>query len=597
MADTTVMTNEIYEKVMEGVSPEVRGVVEDGLRAWTKDPATNPSFTDKVKCEKLRKAFESLCRTLLERQPETLNPSQQLFINTGALADEVELAARPGEEPVVAKLLARAFYDKLAEAFGHVAELPEEMDYVLTTVDRARLIAMMDLYALDPQASGKRRPAMAAKKDGDVKQQREMALSRRNALVKELEEALPQVERLFGKYLVGNKMAAKEAIDSMRKFHSQAIGKDAPLEGDAKATLERKLMTAGQVLGTFAEDNAQTLVQIKDLAAQLGPKSIELRKTLYDMDALNAVATDNMRTKYVSYDAEKVSLIKRDVEYTAAFVGKAAESSGMRVATSGSRVLLDSHLDYEADPLKEQICTPENVHAAMQKILSVHTNLFPLSAAGKPIIPRIVIEPVRNVVEWLDDRFLVSLVSGEPARKGPNLSLTPVDLEVFRACGMYLSRDSMFNYRGEQNVGTFMGDYSGKVEKQAKVVFAGADKKMTMVASSAVLDQAGRDQAVTDYIDFIFNVKNGLTPNPKMSKRRIAILLRYCIVDDLETTVILLLRFAGMAELGECRETILKLTQNKYDDAKRLVEGSWKDPNIPKILGEKPTQYMAKMFG
>jgi len=267
------------------------------------------------------------------------------------------------------------------------------------------------------------------------------------------------------------------------------------------------------------------------------------------------------------------------------------------VATSGSRVLLDSHLDFEADPLKEQVCTPENVHAAMQKILSVHTNLFPLSAAGRPIIPRIVIEPVRNVVEWLDDRFLVSLVSGEPARKGPNLSLSPVDLEIFRACGMYLSRDSMFNYRGEQNVGTFMGDYSGKVEKQAKVVFAGADKKMTMVASSAVLDQAGRDQAVTDYIDFIFNVKNGLTPNPKMSKRRIAILLRYCIVDDLETTVILLLRYAGMAELAECRETILKHTQNKYDDAKRLVEGSWKDPNIPKILGEKPTQYMAKMFG
>ena len=72
-----------------------------------------------------------------------------------------------------------------------------------------------------------------------------------------------------------------------------------------------------------------------------------------------------------------------------------------------------------------------------------------------------------------------------------------------------------------------MGEYSGKVEKSAKVVFAGADKKMTMVASAKQVDAAGREQAVADYMEFTFNVMNGLMPNPKMSKRRIAILLRY----------------------------------------------------------------------
>jgi hypothetical protein len=171
-------------------------------------------------------------------------------------------------------------------------------------------------------------------------------------------------------------------------------------------------------------------------------------------------------------------------------------------------------------------------------------------------------------------------------------------MQIMRACGMYLSRDSMFNYRGEQNTGTFMGDYSGKVEKQAKVVFAGAEKKMTMISSTAVQDASGRDSAVADYIDFMFNVMNGLTPNYKMSKRRIAILLRYVWVVDLQNTVNLLLRYSGLAEVAECRETILKHTQNRYDEAKKLVETAWtSDPQIPKVLGEKPQHYMGKMFG
>ena len=36
-----------------------------------------------------------------------------------------------------------------------------------------------------------------------------------------------------------------------------------------------------------------------------------------------------------------------------------------------------------------------------------------------------------------------------------------------------------------------------------------------------------------------------MSPNPKMSKRRIAVLLRYVIVHDLQNTVILMLRYAG----------------------------------------------------
>src|SRR5882672_6807366 len=166
-------------------------------------------------------------------------------------------------------------------------------------------------------------------------------------------------------------------------------------------------------------------------------------------------------------------------------------------------------------------------------------------------MPRISLEPIRNGVDWLDDRFVMSVVSGEQVKKGPTFSLSPLELQVMRALGMYLSKDSIFNFRGEQNEGTFMGEYSGKMEKSAKVVFAGADKKMTMVASAKQVDGAGRETAVTDYIEFVFAIFNGLGPNPKLSKRRIAILLRYVILQDLQFTVILMLRYAAQTELGE----------------------------------------------
>ena len=50
----TAVANEIFEKVLEGVTPEIRAIVEDALKTFAKDPATNPSFTDKVKSDRLR---------------------------------------------------------------------------------------------------------------------------------------------------------------------------------------------------------------------------------------------------------------------------------------------------------------------------------------------------------------------------------------------------------------------------------------------------------------------------------------------------------------------------------------------------------------
>ena len=587
----TIVANEIFDRVLEGVSPEVRGIVEDGIKAFGKDSATNPAFTDKVKCDRLRKAFDALTRQLLDRI-EALNEEQSLFLCTGALADQVDL----GEGPI--QLLDRGVYDGLMAAFKAAPSMPEEADYVYTSWDRARMIAADELYALNPQDSGKRRPKKdAAALAADPKVARETAMGKRNAQVKELDTVLPALQQLFAAAQAVDPTAARVALDTMKSFVDQAAGRAPEAAGQAKMEQERDILNAGPAIKAYAEAAATNLLKIRQLAEKYGPVLGELRKTLREIESLNAVKTDSMRKKFVSFDTEKVAKLKTDFGYTGGFVAATAENAANRVATSGSRVLLNSHFNLEQDPLQNQICTPENVHAAMQKILGVHTNAFPKGPSGAFQIPPVILEPIRNVVDWLEDRFIMSVVSGESPRKGPNFSLSPVEAQVMRAIGMFLSKDSIYNFRGEQNAGTFMGEYSGKVEKSAKVVFAGADKKMTMVASAKQVDAAGREQAVSDYMEFVFNVLNGLMPNPKMSKRRIAILLRYVVVKDLQFTVILMLRYAAMAEMQEVRESILKHTQNNYTEAKRLVEESWKDDQVPRVLGPKPTQFMQKMFG
>lgn|GEM_PF-4877753 len=587
----TIVANEIFDRVLEGVSPEVRGIVEDGVKAFGKDTAANPAFTDKVKCDRLRKAFDALTRQLLDRI-EALNSEQTLFLCTGALADQVDL----GEGPI--QLLDRGIYDGLMAAFQAAPSLPEDADYVYTSWDRARMIAADELYALNPQDSGKRRPKKdAAALAADPKVARETALGKRNAQVKELDTVLPALQQLFSAAQSVDPSAARVALDTMKTFVDQAAGRAPEATGQAKMEQERDILNAGPALKAYAEQAATNLLKIRQLAEKYGPVLGELRKTLREIESLNAVKTDSMRKKFVSFDTDKVAKLKTDFGYTGGFVAATAENAANRVATSGSRVLLNSHFNPEQDPLQNQICTPENVHAAMQKILGVHSNAFPKGPSGAFQIPPVILEPIRNVVDWLEDRFIMSVVSGESPKKGPNFSLTPVEAQVMRAIGMFLSKDSIYNFRGEQNAGTFMGEYSGKVEKSAKVVFAGADKKMTMVASAKQVDAAGREQAVSDYMEFVFNVLNGLMPNPKMSKRRIAILLRYVVVKDLQFTVILMLRYAAMAEMQEVRESILKHTQNNYTEAKRLVEESWKDDQVPRVLGPKPTQFMQKMFG
>ncbi|MGH7441899.1 MAG: hypothetical protein ACREKE_04410, partial [bacterium] len=216
----TAVANQIFDRVTDGVSPEVRGIVEDSLKIFAKDTATNPAITDKVKSDRLRKGFDALTRSLLERI-EALNEEQALFLCTGALADQVDL----GDGPIT--LLDRGVYDGLMNAYRDVAsKLPEDADYVYTAMDRARMIAADELYALNPQDAGKRRPKKEAGDAAtDPKLARETAIGKKNACVKDLDAAVPLIQKLMEASQAVDAAPAKQAFDTIRNFVDQASGR------------------------------------------------------------------------------------------------------------------------------------------------------------------------------------------------------------------------------------------------------------------------------------------------------------------------------------------------------------------------------------
>ena len=142
-----------------------------------------------------------------------------------------------------------------------------------------------------------------------------------------------------------------------------------------------------------------------------------------------------------------------------------------------------------------------------------------------------------------------------------------------------------------------MGDYTGKIEKTAQVKWTGQEKKMNMVMSAELVDAASREDAVQNYMDFVYNVLNGLGAPQKMSKRKINVLLRYATIQSIENNVRMLLQYVAQSEPTEVRDTILKYTNRSYDAAKDMVRKIIKeDPVVQRVLGANPDIVIAKIF-
>src|SRR5581483_1738789 len=284
------------------------------------------------------------------------------------------------------------------------------------------------------------------------------------------------------------------------------------------------------------------------------------------------------------FDPATVDSLWQDSDMLASIVVRGSETAEGKIPYSGARILVSEQWKNYEGPPENCIATPDAVTAAIKKIGAFHVNVFPKDEDGNFVLLPVVIEPVRNYVEFFDDRMVMALVSGESGLVGPKMSLTPLEIMVLKMCGLYLTKDDIYDYRGEINAGTFIGDYSGKVEKKTQVKWTGSDKKFSMAASSEVTDGETRGETVNDYVSIFFAMANGVTPPQKLSRRKIAVILRFCIFESVEKTVALTLLHAAQAEPEESKATILKHAKT-HEEARALITKAFVDPQVARQLG------------
>jgi len=183
-------------------------------------------------------------------------------------------------------------------------------------------------------------------------------------------------------------------------------------------------------LATLSQSIAGTGAAIEKAGADLGARGkalesrlADLRSSREELERLEAGATEDVED--AAYDVDTIAAIRKDADTIASFAVKAAESADNKNAWSGARILLKAHWEGFGVPAQECLATVPAVVAALEKIGKIHVNVFPKDADGQFVIPPILIEPVRNFVEFFDDRIVLSVVSGEAPRKGPKVSLTP----------------------------------------------------------------------------------------------------------------------------------------------------------------------------
>ncbi len=593
--------NEIFEQVMEEVPKEVRTSVEDALLAYNKPSVSTTD--DESKSLKLRQSFDALFSFLVENKLNRLNNAQRIFLSTGALGDEITVTGPQGQ-PVSVALLPRDTYDKLSRSLiQESSSLSAWADMILSLEDKFKFIALGELDPMDLDRGPVRPKKKAAEDEAKL---RDELIKNRAAALKESQELLKSLTEYFKAFQASIGLEAlkmmRESIDSINSYFEFAASPRqlSAREMQYKITLEDKVNSAGTNVAGYSEKMEVIFKTLKELGTNIDVKISEFRQAVSGLTKLEGgKSNESKRSQFVSFDKDKLRAIKKDHDVISNIIVRGANTSALRMPYSASRILLDQHTGKNENPAADCYCTPANAAKALQKITKVHVNLFSADMQGNPITPPILIEPIRNFVEWYDDRFVMSFVSGEVGRKGPKFSFSPVDMQVLRVCGLYQAKDPIYNYRGEQNVGTFMGDYAGQIEKKAAVKWSGENKKMTVVSVGKMVDEAGRDDAVKDYMEFMFAMANDYPIPSKISQRKVNIFFNYVVIETPEKTAGLILRYVLPAQggAGEAKSMLFKLAGQSYDEAKKLVTKAYEDPNVAKQYREGLDVLMTRIFG
>jgi hypothetical protein len=511
----------------------------------------------------LRTAWLSLARWLIDEVGAELNAQQQLFLLSGAVGEAVTLKSPAGER-VNVELLPAGDYDGLLG--GLVGDFPE---YLLAPKRRMAALATERLAPLDLERPGRYRgPREGGEQQADPRRLAEQ-LGRQLRQLEEEKDALGAAMRALGELLQAERLKTSlQPAQAVAALAAQALKHrdDPPTLAGLKLPADSELgigaaqqlrREAERVLGQLARTKSRLLASLK-----------QVRSAAAALTKAGAADSAPME-ELVVLDAQATKLVDKDYATTNGVLVQALINDPQRTAWSTSRVLLSENTEKFADPLTECYATPANLVRSIAKIDTLHPNCFPHDADGRPLLPPVVIEPGVGQVQWYDDRFILSFVCTAPARKGSRLSLSPLDLAVMRMYGQFLARGDIYDYRGDRLSGNFAADYAGEVESKAKVKFTGAEKKMTFVSASEVKDAAGREEAVSDYIEFIYSVANGLAIPKRITPRRIGVMLRYCIIETVENTAALALRHLANYDPQVVREILTNLADR---DKARVVQ-------------------------
>jgi hypothetical protein len=588
------VTGNHFEKLMEGVDEPTRKQFEDCLAFFAADADTS-SAAEKTRSDKLRTGYNNLVDFLVMNRMNELNPQQITFLCTGAMGDTITL-----QNPArTMELLPTDFYNSLIASFSKPNPDARSLP-VYSVMEKFILIAKNEFLALtmgdERKKALRNAPQDQKRQKDDLKRRMDQVKSEINNSVNLIDQHFPRVLNSMNENAIKN---AKVSLEMLKKVGA-AWGRGDAASAQEKALLnafENKVGTTGNSMAKWVDEIILNLGKVSENAKVIEEKNSSLNQLKIEFTKVSEASGGPVEIVGPLYNPVSISNLRTDIDTTNSVSVRVADSSPMKVSFSASRVLLNKHFGDNGN-FQERLCSPENVIASLDKILLMHTNLFAKDNDGKFIIPAILIEPLRNFVDFFQDRFIMSLVSGEAERKGPFATFTPVDVQVLRMCALYLTKDPIYDYRGDVKVGTFMGDYVGKIEKQTKVKWTGQDKKFTLAATQSMQDTATRDDAIIDYIDFMSAMTNGSAPNPKLSKRKINILLKYVRFDKLEKNIAGILRLVAQQDPGEAKESIMHFAKDNLDTAKDLIRTAIaSDPLTAKGYSNNPDFAIMRVFG
>jgi hypothetical protein len=590
---TEQASNHHFRQLLDGAPAEAAAAFGEAFRELALQRSGQP---DCDAARKLRSAGLELVRGLLRTRAGQLNAQQQLFLYSGAVADSVALKDARGER-IELELLPKALYARLLACFGNTAACPP---WLMVPANRLHALASGQLKPYDARRAGRWRNAVLTGPDAEAAQSHPVTgpadLARSFARYQELQQELATQTRSLVAVLSSENIAP--VMQSLLYLGNEV--RRLSQDGLAPENLRELQLTPTPAAHPSIARLQGLAVQFNEAMARLEGSQLRLLDSLSGTVRLAQAAASPApaASPLPVLDATALPLLDSDYVSIELLISQTLLNDPRRSSLSPARVLLSEQLEKFADAPADCLMLPDLVEERFAEMSRLHINCFEQDAEGRSIIPAVFIEPGSGIVKWLDDRFVASFVQTEPARPGRELSLGSIDIAILRIFGLFLARGDIFNYRGERIADSFMAEYAGQIEQKVAVKFTGANKKLSYGTSTEEKDGASREDAVADYIDFIFCIFNGLPVPKKISQRKIGMLLKYCVFRDVWFSASLVMRLVAPSDQVLAREILLGLAQKYRVHVVDLIRHSLEaDPRIASRYRNDAEQAIREVLG